>query len=407
MIDTQRCREQFPALQREHAGRPAVFWDGPAGTQVPQSVIDAIGDYLCRCNANHGGSFVTSQESDQLLAETHQAVATLLGESDPDTVAFGANRTSLTFAFSRALARTWSAGDEVLVTRLDHDANVAPWTLAARDAGVEVKTVELRDDCTLDLDDFRSKLTGRTKLVAVGAASNSTGAINPIREICDAAQHAGALSFVDAVHYAAHELVDVAELGCDFLACSAYKFFGPHIGILWGKRKWMESLEPYKVRPADNKIPDRWMTGTQNHECLAGVKAAVEYLANVDGGSEGDLRTRLQRSFGSIREHEHRLCARLLTGLDANDDIRVWGQADPGQLDRRVSTVSITHGRRSASDVAAHLADRGVFVWHGNYYALSLTEALGLEPDGMVRLGMVHYNTEEEVDYVLECLADC
>ena len=405
-FDVSACRDQFPALQRKHDGeQPVVYLDGPAGTQTPQSVIDAIVDYLSRCNANHGGVFATSRESDQLLAETHQAVAALLGASDPDEVSFGANMTSLTFHISRSLARTWRAGDEVIVTRLDHDANVSPWALAARDAGATVKMVDLRDDCTLDFDDFRNKLSDRTKLVAVGAASNSTGGINPVRDYCAAAHEVGALAFVDAVHYAPHELIDVEAWGCDLLACSAYKFFGPHIGMLWGRRAIMESLEPYKVRPAANGIPDRWMTGTQNHECLAGVKAAVEYLASL-GAGQGGLREQLQSAYGEIQAWERQLCERLLDGLAQLPSIRVWGSADPQQLERRVATVSITHATMSAGDVASRLAEQGIFVWSGNYYALNLTEALGLEPDGMVRLGLVHYNTEEEVERLLTALAE-
>ncbi|MCA9175292.1 MAG: cysteine desulfurase-like protein [Planctomycetales bacterium] len=412
-LATDRLRPLFPALAREHAGREAVYFDGPAGTQTPIAVIDAIGNYLRRCNANHGGLFATSRESDQLLHETHEAVAALLGADDPDTVSFGANMTTLTFAFSRALSRTWAPGDEVIVTRLDHDANVTPWTLAARDAGATVKTVELTESLTLDIEDFRSKLSERTKLVAVGAASNSTGAINPVRAIADAAHAAGALVFVDAVHYAPHQLLDVRQMDCDFLACSAYKFFGPHVGILWGRREWMESLEPYKVRPAANRIPDRWMTGTQNHECLAGVKAAVEYLAEVAAlagdsvvAATAPLRERLVESYRHIQEHERSLCGRLLAGIAELPAIRVWGEADPQRQEARVSTLSITHRERSSTDVATHLAERGVFAWNGNYYALNLTESLGLEPDGMVRLGIVHYNTEEEVDYVLSCLRE-
>lgn len=404
-LDVRSCREQFPALQREQAGREVVFLDGPAGTQTPQCVIDAIVDYLSRCNANHGGMFATSRESDQWLHETHQSVATLLGADDADEVSFGANMTSLTLHISRSLAHTWEPGDEVIVTRLDHDANVTPWVLAARDAGVSVKMVELRDDCTLDFEDFRSKLSPRTKLVAVGAASNATGGVNPVRDFCDAAHEVGALVFVDAVHYAPHALIDVKQWDCDLLACSAYKFFGPHVGILWGRRALMESLGPYKVRPAPDKIPDRWMTGTQNHECLAGVKAAVDYLASL-GRQDGDLRGRLETAYAKIQMHERQLCDKLLRGLAELSAVRVWGVADSSQLEQRVATMSITHSHHSSAEVASRLSELGIFVWNGNYYALNLTEALGLEPGGMVRLGLVHYNTEEEVDRLLGALAD-
>lgn len=276
------ARQQFPALLRQVNERTAVFLDGPAGTQVPQSVIDAITNYYVQHNANHGGAFVTSQESDDILRETHQAIADLLGASDPECVAFGANMTSLTFALSRALGQTWQSGDEIIVSRLDHDANVRPWVLAAEDAGAQVRFVEIRrEDCTLDLDDLKSKLNERTRLVALGCASNSVGTINPYRDVIGWAHEVGALVFLDAVHYAPHALIDVESWDCDFLACSAYKFFGPHVGILWGKRKHLQSLTAYKLKTVPDSVPDKWMTGTQNHECLAGTLAAVNYLADI------------------------------------------------------------------------------------------------------------------------------
>ncbi|MCA9221365.1 MAG: cysteine desulfurase-like protein, partial [Planctomycetales bacterium] len=275
----QSLRQQFPALARRQNDQPAVYLDGPAGTQVPRRVIDAIADYLSHRNANHGGLFATSRESDAMLDEAHRAFADLLGADDPDCVYFGPNMTTLTFALSRAVATTWRPGDEIIVTRLDHDANVTPWVLAARDAEVEVRFAEIhREDCTLDVDHLRSLLNERTRLVAVGAASNSSGSINPIREIASWAHAVGAWMFVDAVHYAPHALIDVAEIGCDFLACSAYKFFGPHVGVMWGRRELLESLPAYKLRPAPNELPGRWMTGTQSHETIAGAAEAVNYL---------------------------------------------------------------------------------------------------------------------------------
>ena len=275
-------REQFPALSRQVNGRRAVFFDGPAGTQVPQSVVDAIGAYLFRHNANHGGAFATSVESDQVLSQTHQAAADLLGAKDPNCVFFGANMTSLTFAFSRALSRLWGPGDEIILTRLEHDANFTPWVLAARDQGATVHYVDIEpSDCTLRLDDFQTLLNSRTKLVAVGGASNLTGTINPVGRICQWAREAGALTFIDAVHYAPHGLLDVNAWDCDFLVCSAYKFFGPHVGIMYGRRHLLESIQPYKLRPCSDELPGRWMTGTQNHECLAGTLAAIDYLAEI------------------------------------------------------------------------------------------------------------------------------
>ncbi len=406
----ESCRRQFPALSREVDGRPAVFFDGPAGTQVPQRVIDAVADYFSRTNANHGGHFVTSQESDAMLDRAREAVADLLGADDADCVAFGANMTTLTFALSRALARTWRPGDEILLTRLEHDANFTPWMLAARDAGATVRYAEINcDDCTLDLDDFKSKLNERTRLVAVGCASNATGTVNPVANICRWAREVGALSFLDAVHYAPHARIDVARFGCDFLACSAYKFFGPHVGILWGRRRLLEELEAYKVRPAPNWLPDKWMTGTQNHEGIASTLAAVEYIADVGRLATGDAaldrRKALDAAFAAIQSYERELVGHLLAGLAEISKIKVWGITDPNRFDERLPTVSITHRDLTAEQLARHLGQRGIFVWDGNYYALPLTEALGLEPNGMVRIGLVHYNTREEVDRLLAEIA--
>ncbi|MGD9645053.1 MAG: cysteine desulfurase-like protein [Pirellulales bacterium] len=426
-IDVQALRRQFPALAREVAGRPAVFFDGPAGSQVPTRVIDAMSDYLAHHNANHGGLFATSVESDSMLEAVHGAAAALLGAREADCTVFGQNMTSLTFALSRALGRTWQHGDEVLVTRLDHDANVTPWVLAARDAGATAKYVEIdRDDCTLDMNDLRRKLSSRTKLIAVGAASNAVGTINPVAEICRLARDAGALSFVDAVHYAPHALPDVAAWDCDFAACSAYKFFGPHLGLLWGRRELLRSLPAYKVRPASDALPDRWMTGTQSHESIAGLGAAIDYLcelgdaslaesANSGGDASAAARTsnartstrdRLVAAYSAIAAHERPLGAKLLAGLREIADVRVLGITEPGRLDQRVPTVSITHRRHAPQVVAERLAACGIFVWHGNFYALEVSTALGLEPQGMVRIGLLHYNTPDEVDRLLNALAE-
>ena len=401
------ARQQFPALLRQVNERTAVFLDGPAGTQVPQSVIDAITNYYVQHNANHGGAFVTSHESDDILRATHQAIADLLGASDSDCVAFGANMTSLTFALSRALGQTWQSGDEIIVSRLDHDANVRPWVLAAQDAGALVRFVEIRrEDCTLDLDDLKSKLNERTRLVALGCASNSVGTINPYRDVIAWAHEVGALVFLDAVHYAPHALIDVESWDCDFLACSAYKFFGPHVGILWGKRKHLQSLTAYKLKTVPDSLPDKWMTGTQNHECLAGTLAAVNYLADIGRNCAEDQslprRSALETAFNSIQPYEQFLVERLLAGLRNIPGIQIWGINDPARAHERLPTLSITHHRLSPEALATELGQRGLFVWHGNYYALELTESLGLEPDGMVRIGLVHYNTADEVDRLLD-----
>ena len=406
------CRAQYPALSRLVGGRPAVYLDGPAGSQVPRRVMDAISGYLAERNANHDGLFATSQESDAMLAQAHRAVADLVGAEDPATIAFGPNMTTLTFALSRALARTWKPGDEVVVTRLDHDANVTPWVLAARDAGATVRHVDIhREDCTLNLEDLRAKLSDRTRLVAVGCASNATGSVNPVQQICRWAQEVGALTFLDAVHYAPHALIDVQRFGCDFLACSAYKFFGPHVGAMWGKRSLLEELQPYKLRPAPDSLPGRWMTGTQNHEGIAGTLAAVDYLADLGRALAKDparpRRESLAVAYGAIGEYERDLASQLLEGLQRLSDVRIWGITDPARLHDRFPTVSITHARHTPTQLAKWLGERGVFVWQGNYYALPLTETLGLEPEGMVRIGLLHYNTPAEVEYLLELLGQC
>ena len=404
------CRAQFPALQLAVDGKLAVYLDGPAGSQVPEQVIAAMGDYLRTMNANHGGRFATSVRSDALLDEAHQAVADLLGTSTPESTIFGANMTTLTFAFSRALSRTWKAGDEIIVTRLDHDANVTPWVLAARDAGVTVHYVPFRaDDCTLDLAELKSKLSERTRLVAVGCASNSVGTINPVADICGWAHAAGAQIYLDAVHYAPHGLIDVDAWGCDYLACSAYKFFGPHVGILWGRKPLMAELTPYKVRPAADSLPDRWMTGTQNHEGIAGVLTAINYLADLGRRSKPQTATRRQAliaAFDEIGRYERVICEELITGLQSIGGVRVWGITDPSRFAARVPTISITHERHSPIAIAEHVASRGIFAWHGNFYALQFSESLGLEPEGLVRLGLLHYNTSEEIERLLRALLE-
>ncbi len=405
MLNIEAIRAQFPALHRQVAGQPAVFFDGPAGSQVPQSVADAVSHYLLHVNANTHGSFVTAHESDAMLAEASQAGADLVGATDPDEITFGANMTTLTFALSRAMAQTWSKGDQILCTRSEHDANVSPWLLAARDAEVEVQFVPMRDDTTLDLDALDELLSDRTRLVAVGAASNATGTRHPIATITAKAHAHGAQVFVDAVHFAPHALMDVTAWGCDFLACSAYKFFGPHVGLLWGRREFMEALPAYRVRPASNEIPDRWMTGTQNHEGIAGTIAAIDYLASLANTDESlSRRQALALAFEEIKQHETPLLQRLMTGLAELEKITVWGIRDPARLAERLPTVSFTHADHTPLAIAQKLGERGIFVWDGNYYALEVTQSLGLEPDGMVRVGLLHYNTEREVEHLLGAL---
>ena len=407
-FDVSWCRDQFPALSRKIGDLPAVYFDGPAGSQVPQSVVDAIGNYMLTMNANHGGVYKTSRESDQLLENAHRGLADFLGSDDPGEVVFGPNMTSLTFAISRALARTWRTGDEVIVSRLDHDANVTPWVLAARDAGATVHHIDIHPaDCTLDMKDLAAKLSPRTRLVAVTCASNAVGTLNPVREIARMAHEVGALVYFDAVHYAPHALIDVGDSGCDFLACSAYKFFGPHVGILWGRRRLLEELPAYKIRPAPDDIPGRWMTGTQNHEGIAGALAAVDYLADlgrsIDSGAT-DRRAALKTAYRAITAHERVLIEQLIDGLEQIPEIKIWGITDRSRLAERVPTLGITHARFKPIELARLLDQLGIFTWHGNFYALPLTDALGLEPDGMVRIGLLHYNTSEEVERLLHAL---
>jgi cysteine desulfurase family protein (TIGR01976 family) len=408
MLDVPSLRKRFPALQRTVNGRVPVYVDGPGGTQVPQPVVDSMVHYLTTCNANHGGVFATSQASDRLIREAHQAVADLLNAPSPDEVVFGLNMTTLTLHLSRAFGRTLRPGDEVLVTRLDHDANVNPWLLAARDAGAEARFVDVRpEDCTLDLDDLRRQLRPRTRLVAVTCASNAVGTFPDVRMVTKMAHAVGARVYLDAVHYAPHGVIDVQAWGCDFLACSAYKFFGPHVGILWGRRELLAELPAYKVRPAPEELPERWMTGTQSHEGLAGVTAAIDYLASITAThvEETPRREMLVRALTAIRAHESTLVRRLLEGLAARPRFRIWGITDPAHLAQRAPTVSITCADRTPRQIAEHLGAREIYAWDGNLYALSLSERLGLEErGGFLRLGLVHYNTPEEVDRVLQAL---
>lgn len=407
MLDIQSLRQQFPALQQMVLHQVPVYLDGPGGTQVPQQVIDAMVTYLTTCNANHGGLFTTSWLSDGILDEARQTVADLLNAPAADEIIFGQNMTSLTFHLSRSLGRTWKPGDRVLVTRLDHDANVSPWVLAARDAGAEVDFIDIRpDDCSLDLDDLERKLRRGVVLLAICCASNVVGTMPDVKSITQQAHQVGALVFLDAVHYAPHGLIDVQDWDCDFLACSAYKFFGPHVGILWSRSPLLLELEPYKVRPASDALPERWMTGTQNHEGIAGVKAAIDYLAAlVEPADEPNHRQQLVQAMQAIQHYEATLARRLLAGLAERPRFRVWGITDPAQLHRRAPTVSITARDRTPQQLAEHLAARQIYVWNGNMYALGLSERLGLEEQGgFLRLGLVHYNTSDEVDRLLAAL---
>ena len=402
-LEVIACRRQFPGLARQVNGRPAAFLDGPGGSQVPQSVIDAVADCLAHRNANDGGAFATSRAVGEVVDAARGAVADLLGAADPDEVVFGLNMTTLTFALSRALAKSWHPGDEIVVTRLDHDANVAPWVLAATDAGATVRFLDIDPtDCTLRLDLLPDLLNDRTKLVAVGMASNAVGTVNPVAEVVAAARRGGARVFVDAVHAVPHRPVDVVALGADLLACSPYKFFGPHSGVLWGRRELLERLPAYKVRPAPDSGPGRWMTGTPSFEAIAGTHAAVDYLASLGAGN--DRRAALAAGYAAIRAHETALAAQFLEGLARLPAWRVWGIADPARIGDRVSTFGLTHRTRPAAEVASTLGAQGLFCWSGNFYASGLIERLGLAPAGMLRIGFLHYNTAEEVARTLDAL---
>jgi cysteine desulfurase family protein (TIGR01976 family) len=407
--DPQQIRPLFPALATEVAGQSAVFFDAPGGTQVPQSVIDAISHYLVSSNANTHGAFVTSRRTDETVAAAHVAIADLLN-CDPDEVVFGQNMTSLAFALSRSIGREIKPGDEVVVTRLDHDANVAPWR-SLEEQGATIRMVDVDvEDCTLNMDDLATQIGPRTRLVAVGYASNAVGSINDVQRVVELARAAGALSFIDAVHYAPHGPIDVRELDCDFLACSAYKFFAPHVGCLYGKREHLERLRPYKVRPAADVIPNRWQTGTQNHEGLAGVSAAIDYLAELGrriDPAASNRRAALRVAMQGIAEYERELSKQLVAGLLAIPGLTFYGIRDVERVSRRTPTVSFRMAGYSPAEVTAHLAERGIFAWNGNYYALNLTERLGVEANGgMVRVGLAHYNTGAEIERLLEALRE-
>ena len=409
-FDPLRWRTEFPALSRKVEEHPAVYFDGPAGSQVPRSVIEAVGNTMAENNANTGGAFVTSVAMEDLLQEAHRAAADFVGADDPDLTVFGPNMTTLTLALADSLRREWRPGDEILVTRLEHDANFTPWIDAAHEAGATIRYADIHtEDCTLDLEGLGSKLTDRTRLVAVCAASNAVGTLPPLERVTSMAHAVGARVFVDAVHYAPHRLIDVQAWNCDFVVCSAYKFFGPHVGFLWGRRQFLENLPVRKLRPVSDLPPDRWMPGTQNHEGIAGALAAIDYLADI--GRERtpdaqDRRSALRAAFVSIGEHENHLAATMIEKLATLPDVRLWGISDPARLAERVPTFSITHRRHAPDKIAQHLAERGIFVWHGNFYAIPVTEALGLEPAGLVRIGLLHYNTVEEIDRLHSALAE-
>ncbi|HMK09778.1 MAG TPA: cysteine desulfurase-like protein [Anaerolineales bacterium] len=399
-LDVTAVRRQFPALQSD-----TVFFDNPGGTQVPQVVIDRMLGYLTASNANRDGAFRTSRESDRLLEESRRAMAAFVGAARPEEIVFGPNMTSLTLQISRSLAREFLPGDEVIVTRLDHDANIAPWRLVAEERGCLVRWLDFDpEDCTLDLARLDALLSPRTRLVAVGYASNAVGTVNPVAEIARRAHAAGALCFVDAVQYAPHRRIDVQAIDCDFLAASAYKFFGPHLGMVYGRHDLLARLRAYKVPSAPDAPPGKFETGTQLHENILGALGAAEYLASL-AGPDADWAVRFDRAFEAIQDYEDNLTRALLAGLQSVRGLRIYGITDASRRSERLPTVSFTLEGRTPRQVAERLAEADINVWDGNFYAQAVTERLGLEDrGGLVRVGAVHYNTEAEVDRLVGSL---
>jgi cysteine desulfurase family protein (TIGR01976 family) len=417
-LNPSTIRSQFPALrQQAEQAHPAIFFDNPGGTQIAQQSLDRVTQYLTQHNANHGGAFRTSQESDAILEDAHAAMADFYNAASPEEVIFGNNMTTLTLYISRSISRDWKAGDTIVVTRLDHDANVTPWVLAAQDRGVTVRWVDFDvEDGTLRLDDFAAAMETKPKLVAVGYASNALGTINPVKQLIDMAHTVGAQVYIDAVQYAAHGPIDVQALGCDYLVSSSYKFFGPHAGILYGRQERLNELFAYKVRPASNDLPGRYETGTQNHEGIAGVLGAVEYLEWVgqNFGQEyasqysqrfSGRKLALKQAMSAIQAYELEISRAVLGVLEGIPGLQIRGLADLERLDERVPTFSFTREGWEPRWLAEQLAARDIYVWDGNYYAINVTERLGVEDrGGMLRVGPVHYNTIDEVAHLKDAL---
>ncbi|ODM50670.1 cysteine desulfurase-like protein [Vibrio harveyi] len=403
-FNLNQIREQFPALAQYHNDRPVTFFDGPGGSQVPQSVLDSMVSYLGHFNSNLGGHYFSSQATVDVMQSARESAQALLNAPSSGNIVVGANMTSLTFQLSRAISRDWKEGDEIIVSALDHYSNVSSWQQAAEDKGVIVHQVRINEhDCTLDLEHLQSLLSEKTRLVAVTYASNTTGSIVDIHQVVELAHRIGAQVYVDAVHYAPHHLVDVQAIGCDFLACSAYKFFGPHVGIAYIADQWLHSIKPYKVEPATNIGPGRFETGTQSFEGLAGVTAAIEYLAQF--GDEGaSLRQRLEQSYALYNQHEQQLSAHFLQRLGALDGVNLFGINDESsQL--RTPTFALTFDKYAPEFIAKTLGEHNICVWNGHFYALGLVRQLGLEESGgVVRIGCMHYNTTAEIDMLFDVL---
>jgi len=401
IASVEEIRAYFPALERRHNGHPVAYFDGPGGTQVPRAVAEAMTDYLYHHNANTHWAYPTSAETDAMLEASRVALADFFNATSSE-IAFGLNMTTLTFHLARALGYTFSAGDEVVVTELDHHGNVAPWHQLAKERGVEVRTVKM-DTATgqLDWQAFEQCVTPRTRLIAVGAASNALGTINDVTRAVRLARQVGALVFVDAVHYAPHELVDVRAMDCDFLACSAYKFYGPHVGVLYGKRELLDALDFPKLIPAPDYAPERAETGTQNHEGMIGAAAAVDFLASLAQG--GTRRECLQSAFAGLHKRGVTLLTKLWEGLAAIEGVRLYG---PPPSAPRTPTVSFTLAGQPSLAVAEFLAARGLFASNGDFYAWTVVERLGLAEEGLLRVGCACYTSEEEIDRLLEAIGE-
>ncbi len=407
MLNIPQIREQFPALNQARDGNPAIFFDGPGGSQVPLSVCQAMTDYLLAGNANLGGPYFSSQATTKLMIDARTAAADLLNATSSDSIIFGPNMTSLTFNISRSISRDWQPGDEIIVTGLDHYSNVSSWQQAAKDKGVIVHQVNINAiDCTLDVDHLQFLLSHKTRLVAVTHASNTTGSLVDVHAISRMAHQVGALVYVDAVHFAPHHRIDVQAIGCDFLACSAYKFYGPHLGILYMDPKWVRTLDPFKVEPATNDGPGRFETGTQSFEALAGFINSVDYLASLSGGQATHRRKMLDGAYHRIAEYEQTLSEHFLTRISLFKQVKLHGISDVARLSQRTPTFALTIEGKNPDEVAQYFATRHMCIGNGHFYAQGLCEQLGLmDKGGVIRVGMMHYNTLQEIDLFMTELA--
>lgn len=407
ILNTVNIRAQFPALEQEVNGQRAAFLDGPAGTQVSQGVIDAMSGYMTQGGSNQGASFITSRRSDEIVRAARLAMVDFLNARRPEEIVFGQNMTSLTFAVSRAISRNWQPGDEVVLTRLDHDANISPWLMVAEDHGVTVRWLDFDPTgCTLKMDMLPALINKKTRLVAVTCASNAVGTIPDLKEIARQAHAAGALVYADSVHYAPHGLLDVQDLDCDFLVSSTYKYYGPHTGVLYGKYELLDELTAYKLRPAPSKPAGKWETGTPSFESLAGVVAAIDYLAEL-GDPGVSRRQRIVQAMNRIKKYEQMLSEHFLRSAVNVPGLQVYGITDIENLDLRTPTFAVSLEGYTPEEVADYLGEQGIFVWHGHYYAVAVMERLGLlERGGLVRIGFVHYNTIAEVDRVIAALTE-